>query len=536
MVQEINLEIIESPKIDVSISNDTRIELKIGDGGLQNSKFIGLLDTPNNYDDGKFLRSTSNGIIYDEIFTPNLDWNEILNKPSTFPPSSHTHTESQITDLKDYALQTSFLTHTSNTNNPHQTSFLKLTDTPSVYAGQANRFIKVNSSTNALEFTDIDANTLTDVTITTPTNNQILKYNTTTSQWVNSNNEQAVWGNISGTLSNQTDLNNALSGKLSTLSNQSIGNLQDVDITGVSNGYILSWNNALTRFEPVEPAGVIATFIGLEDTPSNYTSQNNKLVAVTSDASGLEFIDPPSGNFIGLSDTPEEYTGQQGKTLFVNSTEDGLEFGDPPSATWGNITGTLSNQTDLNNVLVSKATGISSSTTDGLVLFSNTGGKQLKNSGKTLIEEVRLIATASHDSVPSERAVREAIDNQIKFPNNDIGINFIIQGGLTPIEAGVKGDIVLPFDCELKEVVLLANETGSIEIDIWKRDYEGYPANETHSITDNNNLIITNSDKIKEDTLTGWTKTFNKGDILRFNVVSCSLIKRVNIALLLEKI
>ena len=30
-----------------------------------------------------------------------VDWSAILNKPATFPPSSHTHTLSQITDYTD---------------------------------------------------------------------------------------------------------------------------------------------------------------------------------------------------------------------------------------------------------------------------------------------------------------------------------------------------------------------------------------------------------------------------------------------------
>ncbi len=54
---------------------------------------------------------------------------------------------------------------------------------------------------------------LSDVTLTTPSNGQVLKYNGTA--WVNGtdNTGGATWGSITGTLSSQTDLQSALNGK-----------------------------------------------------------------------------------------------------------------------------------------------------------------------------------------------------------------------------------------------------------------------------------------------------------------------------------
>lgn len=59
-----------------------------------------------------------------------LSWADIQNKPTVFPPSTHGHTESEITDLDKYTQQEvdSFLTairqlltdHEENTDNPHQ--------------------------------------------------------------------------------------------------------------------------------------------------------------------------------------------------------------------------------------------------------------------------------------------------------------------------------------------------------------------------------------------------------------------------------
>lgn len=65
--------------------------------------------------------------------------------------------------------------------------------------------------------------------------------------------------------------------------------------------------------------------------------------------------DPTS--FINLTDTPNSYTGEANHLVAVNATEDGLIFTDNPVVVdWGEIHGTLSNQTDLQAALDLKAT------------------------------------------------------------------------------------------------------------------------------------------------------------------------------------
>lgn len=63
--------------------------------------------------------------------------------------------------------------------------------------------------------------------------------------------------------------------------------------------------------------------------------------------------------FIDLTDVPSDYTGHALKSLQVNATEDGLEYYTPTDANdaaiWGNVTGSLSDQTDLQNELDLKA-------------------------------------------------------------------------------------------------------------------------------------------------------------------------------------
>jgi hypothetical protein len=59
-----------------------------------------------------------------------------------------------------------------------------------------------------------ELNELHDVAITSPTNGQVLKYNSSTNLWVNGTDSSGVaWGAITGTLSSQTDLQTALNAK-----------------------------------------------------------------------------------------------------------------------------------------------------------------------------------------------------------------------------------------------------------------------------------------------------------------------------------
>lgn len=52
-------------------------------------------------------------------------------------------------------------------------------------------------------------------------------------------------------------------------------------------------------------------------------------------------------SFISMIDTPPSYQGNAGKVVKVRADEQGLEFSSNSGTDWGEIGGTLSNQTDL---------------------------------------------------------------------------------------------------------------------------------------------------------------------------------------------
>jgi hypothetical protein len=114
-------------------------------------------------------------------------------------------------------------------------------------------------------------------------------------------------------------------------------------------------------------------------------------------------------------------------------------------------------------------------------------------------------------------------------------ISISIDGSAFAITTGVKGDLVIPFTCTINSVTLLADQSGSIAIDIWKDTYANYPPTDADSITASAVPTITTDTDSQDTTLTGWTTALTKGDTLRFNVDSCTSITRVTLHLQVTK-
>lgn len=108
---------------------------------------------------------------------------------------------------------------------------------------------------------------------------------------------------------------------------------------------------------------------------------------------------------------------------------------------------------------------------------------------------------------------------------------FVIDGGGSAITTGVKGYLEVPFDCTISAVTMLADQTGSIVIDVWKDTYANYPPTDADSITASAVPTISSAVKSQDSTLTGWTTALTEGDILGFNVDSATTVTRVTISL-----
>jgi len=111
--------------------------------------------------------------------------------------------------------------------------------------------------------------------------------------------------------------------------------------------------------------------------------------------------------------------------------------------------------------------------------------------------------------------------------------NFIMSGN--PLRPGIVGDITIGYDATIVGVQVLAMETGSITLDIWRSAYGSFPATATQSICGANLPEISNGYKYQDLTVAGWLTTVNRTDTLRINVQAAGCISQCTVSLLLQR-
>jgi hypothetical protein len=121
------------------------------------------------------------------------------------------------------------------------------------------------------------------------------------------------------------------------------------------------------------------------------------------------------------------------------------------------------------------------------------------------------------------------------FEDDVAAIEFIIDGGGSAITTGQKGHLEIPFACVITRVTTLADQTGSIVVDIWKDTYANFPPTVTDTITASAKPTLASAQKAQDSTLTGWTTAIAAGDILAYNVDSATTVTRVVISLKVRK-
>ncbi len=156
--------------------------------------------------------------------------------------------------------------------------------------------------------------------------------------------------------------------------------------------------------------------------------------------------------------------------------------------------------------------------------------------GEFWINKARLISSglsANRNITIPDKAGTIAMTSDI--PSAVISLTFIIDGGGVAITTGIKGDLTIPFAGTITEWTLLADQSGSILIDIWKDSYANYPPVDADSITASAPPTLSSVSKNQSSTLTGWTTSISAGDILRFNVDSITTCQRVTLSLKVTK-
>jgi hypothetical protein len=138
------------------------------------------------------------------------------------------------------------------------------------------------------------------------------------------------------------------------------------------------------------------------------------------------------------------------------------------------------------------------------------------------------------------------LDASAKVPTTHIAdnlriatIGLTVGDGVNVITTGFKGAIPVPFSGTITEWTIVSTDanpptSGSIQIDILKSTFANYPTMSS-MVGTGTKPNIANSNK-GTGTTTGWsTTTINAGDIIGFNVVSVTGLKRITIVLKVVK-
>ena len=164
-------------------------------------------------------------------------------------------------------------------------------------------------------------------------NNEYIRKN---GEWfINSGGNNLFWGNIRGTIAEQTDLWNALNYKTAIWN---IANTFSENVSYSTGAYVIH-NNNLYRFT-------------LPHSPGPWYEYDNSLVSVMNELS-LKANTSSLGSLAYKNDAPLDNTSYVRKNgawaILQNSGEN-----NSISTTWGTISGNLNNQTDLQNALNTK--------------------------------------------------------------------------------------------------------------------------------------------------------------------------------------
>jgi len=114
-------------------------------------------------------------------------------------------------------------------------------------------------------------------------------------------------------------------------------------------------------------------------------------------------------------------------------------------------------------------------------------------------------------------------------------INFVIDGGGSVITTGQKGHIVVDFACTIVAWTILADASGSIVVDVWADSYANFPPTVADTITGSEKPTLSSAQKNQDTSLTTWTTAIAAGTILAFNVDSATTVKRITVALKVQR-
>lgn len=210
-------------------------------------------------------------------------------------------------------------------------------------------------------------------------------------------------------------------------------------------------------------------------------------------------------------------------------------------------------------------TGPGSSTDNAVARFDGTTGKIIQNSVVTISDTgvmagasistsnntITGVATASFTTIQTDAGsspVADSVTDTLTLTSTGIvitgdsttdtvtfslsannqaeAIDTAMQGNGDVLTTGilVGADWRAPFNMTITGWYLFADQTGSLVVDVWKDTFANYPPTVADTITAAAKPTLSSAITNSNTSLGTWTTSISTGDVLRFNIDSCSTI------------
>lgn len=132
-------------------------------------------------------------------------------------------------------------------------------------------------------------------------------------------------------------------------------------------------------------------------------------------------------------------------------------------------------------------------------------------------------------SIPTGIIINDDINDSATIKQKTI--TAIIDGGGSTIASGQQCFTTVPYSCVVNSWRLIADQSGSIVIDVWKDSFANYPPTVADSIAGSEKPTLSSEIKAEDTSLTTWSSSITAGDTLMFSVDSASGVQNVQLTL-----
>ena len=394
---------------------------------------------------------------------------------------------------------------------------------------------------------------LTDVTISSVANGQVLVYDSATSQWINQTAGPAT------TLNGLTDVTiTSVAGGQFLVYNSgtsqwenttvtvptTLNSLTDVTTPSPANGNVLTWDSATSQWVALAPV-YSSTFAGLSDVNVAGVADENTIKYDAASSKWVPTNITPATSLNGLTDVTIG-TLSNGQILVYNSATSQWEnqttspsgvssvTATAPITSSGGSTPNISTSMNTNKLIGRGTAGVG-------VMEEITLGTNLSLSGTTLnatggggdsIGQLTgdvdtVLATSSTEVMPSTL--------KANLKTGSCGVTFDGQGGV--ISNGRTAYVQIPYNGTLTSWTLVAAQSGSCTITVFKDTYANYPpvttADDIYSAQPALASAIRNQNLTP--TYVGSQATVTAGDWIGFTISGVTTVTWVNLSISITK-